>query len=102
MKSNKIQFTNISDVQLIDSLFEISNWCNPNGCLKIFGQIKFPIDCFSACQLYQINKFEILNTIKPIIEINLNSTLNISYNIQLDAFTISKRKRNSRFFSLNI
>jgi hypothetical protein len=37
-----------------------------------------------------MNKIETSNLIEPSIKLNLNSTSNINYIIELDAFTISK------------
>jgi len=43
-----------------------------------------------------MNKIETSNLIEPSIKLNLNSTSNINYIIELDAFTISK----DDFFSI--
>ncbi|CAF3998190.1 unnamed protein product [Rotaria sp. Silwood1] len=101
---NNIQFKNISDVRIIDSIIEIkprifsiqskdilTTWCNIYGCLRVLGKVIFSIDCPLACQLRKLNKTKTLNLIQPSIKMNLNSTLNINYIIELDAFTISKK-----------
>ncbi|CAF3765936.1 unnamed protein product [Rotaria sp. Silwood1] len=98
---NNIQFKNISDVRIIDSIIEIkprifsiqskdilTTWCNIYGCLRVLGKVIFSIDCPLACQLRKLNKTKTLNLIQPSIKMNLNSTLNINYIIELDAFTI--------------
>ncbi|CAF3704506.1 unnamed protein product [Rotaria sordida] len=97
---NNIQFTNISDVRIVDSIIETrpkilsiqsnyisSTWCNINGCLRVLGKIIFSVNCPLACQLRKMNKIKTLNLIQPSIKMNLSSTLNINYIIELDAFT---------------
>lgn len=91
LKIQTVQFTNISDIRLVDSKNLSTIWCNPNGCLRLFGQVKFPLDCSLTCQLRKLNKIAISNSIEPSIKINLNSTLNISYNIEIDLFSIGKK-----------
>ncbi|CAF3156168.1 unnamed protein product [Rotaria sp. Silwood2] len=98
---NNIQFTNISDVRIVDSITETvpkmfsiqskyisTTWCNINGCLRVLGKIIFSVGCPLACQLRKMNKIKTVNLIQPLIKMNLNSTLNINYIIEFDAFTI--------------
>ncbi len=84
---NNIHFTNTSDVRIVDS----TAWCTANGCLRVFGKIIFSIDCPLSCQSRKMNQLDTLNLIEPSIKINLNSTMNISYIIELDGFTIGKK-----------
>jgi len=98
LKLNNIQFTNISDVRIVDSILETESskrvsttWCNTNGYLRVFGKILFSIDCPLVCQLHKINKIETSNLIEPSIKMNLNSILNIIYIIEIDAFTVGKK-----------
>ncbi|CAF4129714.1 unnamed protein product [Rotaria magnacalcarata] len=82
LKTNHMQFTNISDVRMVDTIPKI------NGCLRVLGKIIFSIDCPLACQLRKINKTNTLNVIQPSVILNVNSTSNVNYLIELDAFTI--------------
>jgi hypothetical protein len=97
---NNIHFTNISDVRIVNSIPNIystqlnnisTTWCDTNGCLGVFGKVIFAINCPLTCQLRKINQIQTSNLIEPTIKINLNSTLNINYMIELDAFTIGKK-----------
>jgi hypothetical protein len=103
---HNIQFGSISDVRIVDFIPQSTSWCNTNGCLRVLGQIIFSIDCPLVCQLRKINQIETSsNVIEPPIIMNINSTLNRKYLIELDAFTISKNHffiefiRNSPHFS---
>ncbi len=100
---NNIQLTDIFDIRIVDSISEplpkrfshlskdvSTTWCDIDGCLRVLGQVIFTIDCPLTCQLYKMNIIENSNLIEPIIEINVNSTLNINYIIELDAFTVGK------------
>jgi hypothetical protein len=105
-----VQFTNISDGRIVDSISESlpklfavrsarvsSSWCNPNGCLRIVGKLIFSLDCLWTCQRRKLNTLQESNPMKTPININFNSTLNTLYQIELDAFTISKQS--SRYIS---
>ncbi|CAF1445149.1 unnamed protein product [Rotaria magnacalcarata] len=92
-----MQFTNISDVRMVDTIPKMSSiqanylptlGCNSNGCLRVLGKIIFSIGCPLACQLRKINKTNTLNVIQPSVILNVNSTSNVNYLIELDAFTI--------------
>ncbi|CAM4768104.1 unnamed protein product [Rotaria magnacalcarata] len=97
LKTNRMQFTNISDVRMVDiipKMYSIqANYlptvgCNSNGCLRVLGKIIFSIGCPLACQLRKINKTNTLNVIQPSVILNVTSTSNVNYLIKLDTFTI--------------
>ncbi|UJR32131.1 hypothetical protein I4U23_019599 [Adineta vaga] len=89
-KVNHIEFANIADVRIVDSITEtngnLASRCNVQGCLQILGQVVFPTTCSSACQLRTMKKIESLNVIEPSIKMNLTSTLNVKYMLEFDAF----------------
>jgi hypothetical protein len=107
-----VRFTNISDVQLVDSISETmtkmfsiqskyvsTTWCNTtNGCLRILGQVIFSVNCPLACQLRKMNQIDTSNLINPPMKMNLSSTLNTNYTIEIDAFTIGKNRFSIKCF----
>ncbi|CAM4961742.1 unnamed protein product [Rotaria socialis] len=97
LKTNHIQFTNVSDVRIVDIIPKMYSiqakylptlGCNSNGCLRVLGKIIFSIGCPLACQLRKVNKTNTLNVIQPSVILSVNSTSNVNYLIELDAFTI--------------
>ena len=83
--------TDLSTVRMVDSIpssSRSSTWCDPNGCLEIVGKIHFSMDCPVACQLRKINQIDDFNPIEPPVTIKLNSTLSMSYLMEIDAFTV--------------
>ncbi|CAF0949283.1 unnamed protein product [Adineta ricciae] len=99
-KVNSVQFTNVIDVRIINSITEpnaesFSSRCAAEGCLQILGQILFPLACWPACRSHKLEKLQNLNFLQTPMSINLTSTLNENHMIEFDTFNIVVLKNQS-------
>ncbi|CAF0765718.1 unnamed protein product [Adineta ricciae] len=99
-KVNSVQFTNVTDVRIVNSITEpgaesLSSRCAAEGCLQILGQILFPLTCWPGCRLHKLEKLQSLNFLQTSMNINLTSTLNENHMIEFDTFNIVVLKNQS-------